>query len=153
MNMKSHMSMLRLTTRSCLGWVLLLAGCANTAPNRYPVVEAFHPDGSGGGITPNRDAIKNVEAVVLSYAPGDIIEISVNLASDVMHTETPVTITLVVDRPIRVATDSDGMQVSIDGGPWESPLKAFKGSFTTGLSTSKKEQANRGQMDLTAYKR
>ncbi|MDG2031503.1 MAG: hypothetical protein P8J45_10925 [Phycisphaerales bacterium] len=138
---------------SCLGCALLLAGCSNTAPDRYPVIEAFHPDGSGGGITPDRDALKNMEAVVLSYAPGDIIEISVNLASDVMHTETPVTITLVVDRPIRVATDSDGMQVSIDGGPWESPLKAFKGSFTTGLSTSKKEQANRGQMDLTAYKR
>jgi len=137
----------------CLGFALLFAGCSNTAPDRYPVIEAFHPDGSGGGITPDRDALKNMEAVVLSYAPGDIIEISVNLASDVMHTETPVTITLVVDRPIRVATDSDGMQVSIDGGPWESPLKAFKGSFTTGLSTSKKEQANRGQMDLTAYKR
>lgn len=143
-----------ITRRLCfIGAALLLAGCANSTPDRYPVIEAFHPDGSGGGISPDRDAIKDVAGSILSFAPGDEVEISLNLSSDVLHLEGPVTATLVVDRSIRIATEPSGMLISIEGGSWQPPLKAFEGAFGTGLSISRQQQVNRGQIDVTANER
>jgi hypothetical protein len=143
----------KLTGLTGLGIILLLAACANTTPDRYPVVEAFHPDGSGGGVTPDRDALENMTGSVMSYAPGDEIDLTLKLTSNVTHFKGPVTTTLIVDRPIRIANGPGGMLVSIEGEPWQRPLAAFEGAFGASLSILREEQANHGRIDVTANER
>lgn len=143
----------KITGLTALGLTVLLASCANTTPDRYPVIEAFHPDGSGGGVTPDRDALKNMTGYVMSYAPGDEIELTLKLTSNAVHFDGPITTTLIVDRPIRIATGPKGMLVSIDGEPWQPPLAAFEGAFEASLSILKEEQSNHGLIDVTANAR
>jgi hypothetical protein len=143
----------KLTGLTGLGIILLLAACANTTPDRYPGVEAFHPDGSGGGVTPDRDALENMTGSVMSYAPGDEIDLTLKLTSNVTHFKGPVTTTLIVDRPIRIANGPGGMLVSIEGEPWQRPLAAFEGAFGASLSILREEQANHGRIDVTANER
>ena len=143
----------KITGLTALGLTLLLAACANTTPDRYPVIEAFHPDGSGGGVTPDRDALENMTGSVMSYAPGDEIELTLKLTSNVAHFKGPITKTLIVDRPIRIATGPKGMLVSIDGAAWQPPLAAFEGAFEASLSILREEQANHGLLDVTGNAR
>ncbi len=136
-----------------LAGLALPLGCETTHPDRYPVMKSFHPDGSGGGVYPEKGALEGAEGLVFAYEAGDEIELVFSLDSESMHFKDPMTNILVLDRPIRISVDADGMLVSIDGGPWLAPLKAFAGSFEAGLSMEKQDQANRGRLGLTAIRR
>ena len=136
-----------------LACLALPLGCETTHPDRYPVMKSFHPDGSGGGVFPEKGALEGAEGVVFAYEAGDEIELVFTLDSESMHLKEPMTNVLVLDRPIRISADADGMLVSIDGGPWQAPLQAFTGSFATSLSMEKQDQANRGRLGLTAIRR
>ena len=127
-------------------------GCAGTRPDDYPVITAHHPDGTGGGITGQAPG-DAPNGYVLEYAAGDEVVISLQLESDVLALEAPASTTVALKQPIRVAVGSGGMLVSIDGGAWEPPLRAFKGSLTSGLSITPDDLVNRGTIDITANRR
>ena len=127
-------------------------GCASTRPDDYPVIEAHHPDGTGGGVTAQAPG-ESPTGSVLEYAAGDEVVFSLELESDVLSVEGPVRTTVVLKQPIRVAVGPGGMLVSIDGGAWEPPLRAFKGSLTSGLSITADDQVNRGTIEITANRR
>ena len=127
-------------------------GCASTRPDDYPVIEAHHPDGTGGGVT-GQAPEESPSGYVLEYAAGDEVVISIQLESDVLALEGPASTTVVLKQPIRVAVGPGGMLVSIDGGAWEPPLRAFKGSLTSGLSITADDQVNRGTIEITANRR
>ena len=130
----------------------LATGCTTTRPDDYPVIEAHHPDGTGGGVTglAPEDA---PTGAVLEYAAGDEVVFSLELESDVFSVEGPVKTTVVLKQPLRVAVGPGGMLVSIDGGGWEPPLAAFKGSLSSGLSITTDDRINRGTIEITANRR
>ena len=127
-------------------------GCASTRPDDYPVIEAHHPDGTGGGVT-GQAPEESPSGYVLEYAAGDEVVFSLELESDVLEVDGPVTARVVLIEPIRVAVQSGRMLVSIDGGPWEAPLQAFQGSISSGLSITTDDPVNRGTVELTANRR
>ena len=135
--------------------ILAAAGtaCSTTRPDTYPVTRSFHPDGSGGGIFPDRDAWRGAEGMIFEYEAGDRIEVVLQLDSRFMHLEEPTRNVLVLDRPARISADDQGLLVSVDGGPWRTVLDAFTGSFQVGLSADRTAQANRAGIVLTAEPR
>ncbi len=130
----------------------LATGCTSTRPDDYPVITAHHPDGTGGGITGQAPGDAS-SGYVLEYAAGDEVVISLQLESDVLSITEPASTTVVLKQPIRVAVGPGGMLVSIDGGAWEPPLRAFRGSLTSGLSITPDDRVNRGSIEITANRR
>ena len=122
--------------------VLLACGCSTVRPDDFPVIEAHHPDGTGGRLmkdVPSGDA----EGYVLDYAAGDEVVFTLEFESDVLTLAGPVT----------VAVRPGGMLVSIDGGEWLPVLKAFRGSLSTSLSITTEDPVNRGTIGVSAYRR
>lgn len=132
--------------------VLLACGCSTVRPDDFPVIEAHHPDGTGGRLmkdVPSGDA----EGYVLDYAAGDEVVFTLEFESDVLTLAGPVTATVTLEAPIRVAVRPGGMLVSIDGGEWLPVLKAFRGSLSTSLSITTEDPVNRGTVGVSAYRR
>ena len=130
----------------------LAGGCSTPRPDDFPIIEAHHPDGTGGRVS--SEVPEGAPAgYVLEYAAGDEVVFSLELESDVLEVDGPVTARVVLIEPIRVAVQSGRMLVSIDGGPWEAPLQAFQGSISSGLSITTDDPVNRGTVELTANRR
>ena len=149
MSMSSHRSLMMFAL--CLpALAMSLTACNTTTPEDYPVIHSHGHDGQGSHVTPDASALQGARGFVLSYSAGDTIEIELTLDSNVMKLAEPVTITLVLEEPIRVANDPDGMRISLDGGPWQDPWDAFNGALSTGFSIRADDPVNRGTMQVTA---
>ena len=140
------------TATSLLLLCAVVSGCNGNRAEDLPVITAFHPDGTGGGID-HPEPAGDSNGYVLSYAAGDEVLFSFGLDSDVMTLKEPITLTIVLQKPIRIAVDKAGMLVSIEGGPWQPVLGAFKGAFQSGLSIEQQDRINRGQVTVTANQR
>lgn len=134
--------------------LLLLAGCATTTqPDQYPSIEAHHPDGSGGAVLPDKDALDGAAGYIITFAAGDEIEVQFTLDSTIARLETPATIRVVLQEPIRVAIGPGGALVSRDGGTWQSVDSAFAGSIESGLSITREDPVNRATISATITER
>jgi len=146
-----HFSIMKVVPGIILTGVLL-SGCTGNGPERLPVITAFHPDGTGGGIVPPESAGEST-GYVLSYAAGDEVLFSFTLDSEVMTVKEPMDFIVVLRRPLRIAVDDTGMLFSIDGAPWQPMLDAFEGGLQSGLSIEQQDRVNRGQVTVTANER
>lgn len=124
-------------------------GCATGPSPETPIVEAFHPDGSGGPDVATDLRIQNARDLVLELSPGDVIEVEFMIDGDLAGGRA--TLPVVLRRPLLIHASPAGLRGSIDGGEHWAPLPDLvTGSLDVGLAISRELTANTVTVRLQA---
>ena len=142
----SRLAVLLATLPACLP-----IACAVRPSATVPTVEAYGAEGRG----PTRSDLEAIaahtsEGLVIRYAAGDRIAVSLAVEGSLVAVEEPSEIVVTVKQPIEVWFGPRGMRVRTDGGPWRPLLDAIDGEFGLSTGFSAEDAVNRASIAVRA---
>lgn len=144
----------RLTVLLAALHACLPIACAVRPPATVPTVEAYGAEGRG----PTRSDLEALaantnEGLVIRYAAGDRIAVSLSIEGSVVAVEEPSEIVVTVKQPIEVWFGPRGVQVRVDGDSWRPLLDAIDGEFALSTGFSSEDAVNRATISIRAEPR
>jgi hypothetical protein len=112
-------------------------------------MDAFAPDGTQRStVDPTEIAHAQTRGLVIAYEPGDLIELSVSMRSNVVQHNDPIFAELQVLQPLWLYTGQGGVYISTNGSTFQPWSDAMHGSVAFGVGLDSKKQANTASVQL-----
>lgn len=145
----ARLTVLLMAMQACLP-----IACAVRPPATVPTVEAYGAEGRG----PTRSDLEALaananEGLVIRYAAGDRIAVSLSIEGSLIAVEEPSEIVVTVKQPIDVWFGPRGMQVRVDGDSWQPLLDAIDGDVALSTGFSSEDAVNRATISIRAEPR
>lgn len=148
----AHSRPLAASAGVALPLLLLLAACHSGPPAGTPRIEA-----SGADLRELTEeqlrsiAATNSGGVVLAFAPGDRVAVSIAVDGGLMRSESDGTMVLEVVVPFEVwPAGPRGPMLRVDGGPWRPWREALDGAFSVGFAREADDPQGRVSLKLFA---
>ena len=132
-------------------WPIFVLGCATTPSSDVPRLEAYGADGKGPS-TEQLEALakSHPEGMVVRYAKGDRIVVSLAVEGGLFKSEAPGEVVLECLEPVDVWMGPQGVRLRVDGGPWRGWSEAVNGELAVGLSLRQDDPVNRASIEIIA---
>lgn len=135
----------------CIVSPVFLFGCATTPSSGVPRLEAYGADGKG----PSTEQLKALatshpEGMVVRYAKGDRIVVSLAVQGGLFSSTAPGEVVLECLEPVEVWMGPQGVRLRVDGGPWRGWSEAVDGQLAVGLSLRQDDPVNRASIEIIA---